>query len=142
MPDTQVEEIEPFVKSLRGCPKSGLHNPFKNPHRYLMYGDVSARAAEEMSKPHVQDFFAKCIQRVVPKSYAQAMELLRVGRLDDQRYSAIINICKADPCAAVFCLSVGPETKFGFWHEASPFPVTIGDRCPVAIAGRTARLLW
>jgi 1-pyrroline-5-carboxylate dehydrogenase len=32
-PDTQVSEIDHFVTSLNACPKSGLHNPFKNPER-------------------------------------------------------------------------------------------------------------
>ena len=73
MPDTQADELQPFLDSLRQCPKSGLHNPLKRPERYLMYGEISARAAEEIAKPEVADFFAKCIQRVVPKSYAQAM---------------------------------------------------------------------
>ena len=50
---------------------SVLH-PCRAPRRYLMYGDVSARVAEEMRKPDVADFFARLIQRVAPKSYAQA----------------------------------------------------------------------
>ena len=33
VPDTQVEEIEPFVNSLKKVPKHGLHNPYKNPER-------------------------------------------------------------------------------------------------------------
>lgn len=33
VPDTQVSEIDHFVQSLSSCPKSGLHNPFKNPER-------------------------------------------------------------------------------------------------------------
>ena len=33
-PDTQGNETEHFVKSLRATPKSGLHNPLKNPERY------------------------------------------------------------------------------------------------------------
>ena len=32
--DTQLHEIEPFVKSLRAVPKSGVHNPLKNPERW------------------------------------------------------------------------------------------------------------
>ncbi len=31
IPDTR--NIDPFIKSLRTCPKSGLHNPRKNPQR-------------------------------------------------------------------------------------------------------------
>ena len=33
LPDTQPHETEPFVRSLRAVPKSGLHNPLKNPER-------------------------------------------------------------------------------------------------------------
>ncbi|XP_008437559.2 probable aldehyde dehydrogenase isoform X2 [Cucumis melo] len=65
-------EIQPFVKSLTKCPKHGLHNPFKSPERYLLFGDVSSKAADVLSKPEVTDFFARLIQRVSPKSYQQA----------------------------------------------------------------------
>ncbi|KAH9613499.1 hypothetical protein KSS87_001512 [Heliosperma pusillum] len=65
-------EIKPFVDSLSRCPKHGLHNPFKSPERYLLYGDISTKAAHMLSKPEVSDFFARLIQRVSPKSYQQA----------------------------------------------------------------------
>jgi hypothetical protein len=29
LPDTKESELQPFVDSLRTCPKSGLHNPIK-----------------------------------------------------------------------------------------------------------------
>ncbi|KAK9925968.1 hypothetical protein M0R45_023224 [Rubus argutus] len=64
--------IQPFVDSLSKCPKHGLHNPFKAPERYLMYGDISAKAAHMLSLPKVADFFTRLIQRVAPKSYQQA----------------------------------------------------------------------
>ena len=32
-PCAQPEEVEPFVRSLQAVPKSGLHNPLKNPDR-------------------------------------------------------------------------------------------------------------
>ncbi|KAL6178103.1 hypothetical protein ACLB2K_049622 [Fragaria x ananassa] len=64
--------IQPFVESLSNCPKHGLHNPFKSPERYLMYGDISAKAATMLSLPKVADFFTRLIQRVAPKSYQQA----------------------------------------------------------------------
>ena len=32
-PDTPVSEAETFVRSLQAVPKSGLHNPLKNPER-------------------------------------------------------------------------------------------------------------
>ncbi|KAL4361543.1 hypothetical protein GQ457_04G016500 [Hibiscus cannabinus] len=65
-------EIQPFVESLSKCPKHGLHNPFKSPERYLLYGDISAKAAHMLSLPKVSDFFTRLIQRVSPKSYQQA----------------------------------------------------------------------
>lgn len=37
VPDTQISEIQPFVDSLKSVPKSGLHNPLKNPERYLLW---------------------------------------------------------------------------------------------------------
>ena len=43
VPDTSVEELGPFVESLRGVPKSGVHNPLKNVERYLMYGEISRK---------------------------------------------------------------------------------------------------
>jgi 1-pyrroline-5-carboxylate dehydrogenase len=38
IPDTQLDEIGPFVESLQSVPKTGLHNPLKNKDRYLMLG--------------------------------------------------------------------------------------------------------
>ena len=43
IPDTQIEELGPFLASLRKVPKSGLHNPLKNPERYVKYGEISRR---------------------------------------------------------------------------------------------------
>ncbi|KAK7388967.1 hypothetical protein VNO78_23798 [Psophocarpus tetragonolobus] len=70
----EVDEtgIQPFVKSLSSCPKHGVHNPFKAPERYLMFGEISAKAAHMLSLPKVSDFFTRLIQRVSPKSYQQA----------------------------------------------------------------------
>ncbi|WCJ35977.1 aldehyde dehydrogenase 12A1 [Euphorbia peplus] len=71
----EVDEtgIQPFIESLSKCPKHGLHNPFKSPERYLMYGDISVKAAHMLSQPKVADFFTRLIQRVSPKSYHQAL---------------------------------------------------------------------
>jgi len=87
VPDTQVSEIAPFVSSLRAVPKHGLHNPFKNPDRYLLYGDVSFRMAEQLRHPEVADFFARLIQRVSPKSYPQAMAEVVVTRKFYENFS-------------------------------------------------------
>lgn len=43
IPDTQADEIQPFIDSLRKVPKSGVHNPIKNPHRYVEYGEISRK---------------------------------------------------------------------------------------------------
>ena len=43
VPDTSLAEIAPFIESLRQCPKTGLHNPLKNPERYLEYGEISRK---------------------------------------------------------------------------------------------------
>lgn len=71
-PNTSSQELRPFIDSLQQCTKSGLHNPLKNPERYLQYGSVSARAAEALRQPEVHAFFSRLIQRVSPKSTAQA----------------------------------------------------------------------
>jgi hypothetical protein len=71
VPLTNILETKEFVDSLLTCPKSGLHNPIKNPERYLLYGDVTAKAAAKLKQPDVLDYFAKLIQRVAPKSTAQ-----------------------------------------------------------------------
>ncbi|XP_042499447.1 delta-1-pyrroline-5-carboxylate dehydrogenase 12A1, mitochondrial [Macadamia integrifolia] len=79
---SEVDEtgLKPFVESLSKCPKSGLHNPFKAPERYLMYGDITTRAAHMLSQPEVSDFFTRLIQRVSPKSYQQAQAEVYVSR--------------------------------------------------------------
>lgn len=33
LPNPRAEEIGPYVESLKRVPKSGLHNPYKNPER-------------------------------------------------------------------------------------------------------------
>jgi 1-pyrroline-5-carboxylate dehydrogenase len=43
IPDTQVDELGPFFESLRKVSKSGVHNPLKNPDRYVKYGEISRK---------------------------------------------------------------------------------------------------
>ena len=76
--NTNVNELKPFQDSLNSCTKSGLHNPFKSPERYVKYGSVSAKAACMLAEPEVEDFFVKLIQRVAPKSDFQARGEVRV----------------------------------------------------------------
>jgi len=69
IPDTA--DFAPFIDGLKSCPKSGMHNPHKNPERYVMLGRVCARAAALMADPAVEDYFVRLIQRVMPKSRTQ-----------------------------------------------------------------------
>jgi 1-pyrroline-5-carboxylate dehydrogenase len=41
--------------------------------RYLLYGDICAKAGYALKQPEVETFFTRLIQRVSPKSYAQAL---------------------------------------------------------------------
>jgi 1-pyrroline-5-carboxylate dehydrogenase len=41
VPDTQADEIAPFLESLRKVSKSGKHNPLKNNDRYVKYGEIA-----------------------------------------------------------------------------------------------------
>ena len=78
MPDTQ--DIAPFVSGLQSCPKTGLHNPLKNVERYVELGAVCAKAAALLAEQDVADFFAKLMQRVMPKSWNQCMAEVTVTR--------------------------------------------------------------
>ncbi len=79
VPDTV--EVQPFIDSLRCCPKTGLHNPWKNPDRYVMLGDVCARAAALLATPEVESYFTRLLQRVMPKSWAQCLNEVIVTRV-------------------------------------------------------------
>eukprot|EP00529_Nitzschia_sp_RCC80_P024974 CAMPEP_0113482694 /NCGR_PEP_ID=MMETSP0014_2-20120614/23054_1 /TAXON_ID=2857 /ORGANISM="Nitzschia sp." /LENGTH=530 /DNA_ID=CAMNT_0000376225 /DNA_START=316 /DNA_END=1908 /DNA_ORIENTATION=+ /assembly_acc=CAM_ASM_000159 len=78
IPDTQVSELGPFFESLRKVPKSGVHNPLKNPHRYVEWGDISRKAGAALSDPEIAEFFTQCIMKCVPKSHGQAMGEVKV----------------------------------------------------------------
>jgi len=71
-------ELQPFVEAAASCPKTGLHNPFKNKERYVLYGQVCHAAGAALSEPSVHDYFAKLIQRVMPKSYYQCWYEVKV----------------------------------------------------------------
>ena len=80
VPATSVGELEPFVASMRKVPKSGLHNPLQDPGKYFEMGEVNGRAAVELRKPEVFNFFAELSQRVVPKHDVQSMGEVTVVR--------------------------------------------------------------
>jgi len=48
VPDTQENEIQPFIDSLRKVSKSGLHNPLKRPERYVQYGEITRKVRHQM----------------------------------------------------------------------------------------------
>ena len=79
VPNTQDEA--PFIAGLQSCPKSGMHNPLKNPERYVHLGQVCARAAALMAQDEVQDYFTKLIQRAMPKSWNQCLGEVVVTRV-------------------------------------------------------------
>ncbi len=78
IPDT--EDLSGFIQNLDICPKSGLHNPIKNVERYVMLGNVCAKAAALLSNKEVEDFFVVLIQRVMPKSRNQCLGEVTVTR--------------------------------------------------------------
>lgn len=85
VPDTR--DHKPFIESLRRCPKSGLHNPLKNPDRYLALGAICARAAEMLRAEDTRDYFTRLIQRVMPKSWPQCASEVTVTRVYLENFS-------------------------------------------------------
>lgn len=79
IPDTK--NLDPFIRGLESCPKSGLHNPLKNNDRYVHLGRVCARAAALMATPEVEEYFTRLTQRVMPKSWAQCLGEVTVTRV-------------------------------------------------------------
>lgn len=85
VPDTT--DHAPFVDSLLSCPATGLHNPLKNPERYVMLGRVCARAAALLAKDEVRDYFTRLIQRVMPKSWQQCLGEVAITRVFLENFS-------------------------------------------------------
>ena len=48
IPKADMNDLKQFAASMNSCPKSGRHNPFKNPERYLMYGEICRKAGSIM----------------------------------------------------------------------------------------------
>ena len=48
-----TSDLTPYLDGLKSCPKSGMHNPIKNPDRYVYLGQVCARAAALLAQPDV-----------------------------------------------------------------------------------------
>jgi 1-pyrroline-5-carboxylate dehydrogenase len=85
VPDTQ--ELAPFIDSLKRCPKSGLHNPLKSPQRYVELGQVCAKAAALLADEATSHYFTRLIQRVMPKSWNQALGEVSVTRIFLENFS-------------------------------------------------------
>jgi 1-pyrroline-5-carboxylate dehydrogenase len=81
MPSTSKDELRPFIDRMRSVPKTGLHNPLRNVERYNTYGEISFKLAAALDTPEVEDHFARCIQRVAPKIYAQCLAEVRVVKV-------------------------------------------------------------
>jgi 1-pyrroline-5-carboxylate dehydrogenase len=79
VPDTR--DHAPFIAGLRSCPKSGVHNPLKNPERYIYLGEVCARAAAMLAEPDIRDYFTQLTKRVMPKSWNQCLAEVVVTRI-------------------------------------------------------------
>lgn len=82
-----ASDFAQFGQRLTDCPTYGQHNPWLNVERYRMLGRVSARAAAELDKPEVAEFFARLIMRIMPKSHAQAMGEVTVTRIFLENFS-------------------------------------------------------
>jgi len=87
VPDTSLDEIDPFVLNMLNTPRSGLHNPLKNVDRYIMLGEVMVKGAHELGKPEVTEYFAKLLQRCLGKSWAQCVGEPTVVRKFMENYS-------------------------------------------------------
>ncbi|ONK68657.1 uncharacterized protein A4U43_C05F14480 [Asparagus officinalis] len=129
--EVQEAEIKPFVESLSSCPKHGLHNPLRSPERYLMFGEISAKAAHMLGQPEVEKFFSTLIQRVSPKSYTQALGEVQVTQKFLENFSG------DQASDASFPPMVLPRKikRFGSWHGHLQFLATILDSRVMAIAG-------
>ena len=80
VPSTCVSELNPFIQSINKVPKSGLHNPFKNPERYQMLGEVCFKTAHTLHDTEVEEKIINEIISVTGKTYDQAYKELSVSR--------------------------------------------------------------
>jgi 1-pyrroline-5-carboxylate dehydrogenase len=79
-PLTEKQEMDDIINSMKNCPRSGLHNPFKNIDRYLKYGQICRKVSEALHQEEIFTHFVKLIQRVFPKSDTQAIAEMKVTR--------------------------------------------------------------
>lgn len=87
VPNTQIDELVPFIDSIKSTPKSGLHNPFKNPERYLQLGDVCFKTAHSLHKNDICEQIINEIVSVTGKTEDQAYGELKVTRTFMENFS-------------------------------------------------------
>ena len=80
VPLTEKNEMTDIISSMKSCPKYGLHNPLKNISRYIKYGDICRKITTALHNEEIFMHFVRLIQRVFPKSDAQAIGEMRVTR--------------------------------------------------------------
>lgn len=80
VPLTEKAEMGNIITSMNSCPNSGLHNPFKNVDRYLLYGQICRKLVEALHSEEIFNHFCKLIQRVFPKTDIQAAAEMKVTR--------------------------------------------------------------
>ena len=76
VPDTSISEITPFIKSIQSVPKSGLHNPFKNPERYQMLGDICFRTAHALHNKNIKDKRENIYRRKSKNNWSSSKSLV------------------------------------------------------------------
>ena len=80
VPLTEPNEMNEIISSMKTCPKYGLHNPLMNVDRYLLYGQICRKVTQALYNEEIFDHFIKIIQKVFPKSAAQAYGEMKVTR--------------------------------------------------------------
>lgn len=76
---SSVETLDPFLDSFTsGCPKTGMHNPYKNVNLYLELANVCRSAGHVMSEPEGFSYFSTLIQRTTGKELVEAAAEVRV----------------------------------------------------------------
>ncbi|MBI4407366.1 MAG: aldehyde dehydrogenase family protein [Candidatus Kerfeldbacteria bacterium] len=88
----RVDQAQPaqfygFADQLGDCPTYGRHNPLYNVGRYTMLGEVFRKVGNALLDPDVADFFARLIQRCMPKSLAQCHGEVKVTALGFVNFS-------------------------------------------------------
>ena len=87
VPVTSTNELIPFIESINAVPKSGLHNPFKQPERYQMLGRVCFNTAHALHEKEIQQQIIDEIITVTGKTEEQAQGELIVTRAFLENFS-------------------------------------------------------